>query len=171
MERRDPVEIVPYDAGWPGAFDRERRRVDAALGPLLVRPVEHIGSTAVPGLPAKPIVDMLALVADYDATADVADALAGIGWVPAPEPGDEHRRRRSFCFPSVARRTHHLHVWEEGSAWRPILAFRDHLRAHPADATEYGRLKAELAAAHRDDRPAYRAGKAPFIEAVLGTLT
>ncbi|MFC7479807.1 GrpB family protein [Luedemannella flava] len=61
-------------------------------------------------------------------------------------------------------------MWEETSDWRPLLAFRDHLRTHSDDAREYGRLKTELAAAHRDDRPAYRAGKAPFIEARLRTL-
>lgn len=139
-----------------------------ALGPLLIGPVEHIGSTSVPGLAAKPIIDMLACVDVYDSL-DIA-ALEAIGWVHAPEPDDVRDRKWSFCFPDAAWRTHHLHVVEQSSTgWQTWLAFRDHLRAHPEDAAEYGRIKAALAHdyAADDDRPAYRAGKEPFINAIL----
>jgi GrpB-like predicted nucleotidyltransferase (UPF0157 family) len=169
--RRDPIKVVPYDANWPAAFARERARIEAALRDHLVGHVEHVGSTAVPGLAAKPIIDMLACVDDYDRTAGIVTDLAAIGWVHAPEPGDQERRRRSFCFPDVAWRSHHLHVWEFGTPdWRRLLVFRDHLRRHPDLAAEYARIKAELAAADEHDRPRYRSGKAPFIEDVLARL-
>lgn len=168
--RRDPIVIVPYDPGWPAAFHAERDRIDLVLRPLLVRSIEHIGSTAVPGLAAKPIIDMLAVVADIDEVALLAAPLAKLGWVPAPEPGDGERRVRSFCTPAVEHRTHHLHVVESDAiGWRGTLAFRDHLRSHPGLAGAYAALKRELADRHGDDpnhREPYRAGKAAFIEEV-----
>ena len=170
-ERRDPIEIVPYDDGWPAAFERQRSRVEPVLRPWLVGPVEHIGSTSVPGLPAKPIIDMLARVTDHRHTAGIVEAMATVGWVHAPEPGDDEARKWSFCFPGIARRTHHLHVHEvESPVWRSLPAFRDHLRTHPGDAAEYARLKMLLAAADAHDRPRYRAGKAPFITDLLKRL-
>jgi GrpB-like predicted nucleotidyltransferase (UPF0157 family) len=169
--RLDPIEVVPYDANWTVGFAQERTRIEGALREHLVGHVEHVGSTAVPGLAAKPIIDMLARVEDYDRTAGIVTDLAAIGWIHAPEPGDHERRRWSFCFPDVAWRSHHLHVWEFGSPdWRRVLLFRDHLRRHPDLAAEYARLKAELAAADEHDRPRYRSGKAPFIENVLRRL-
>ena len=89
-----------------------------------------MGSTAVPGLPAKPIIDMLAVVDDIEtAPRSPEDLLGTTGWVHAPEPFDASERKLSFCFPDVARRTHHLHVVEERSGnWRGWLAFRDYLR-------------------------------------------
>nr|BFE57893.1 GrpB family protein [Dactylosporangium thailandense] len=168
MTRRDPIVIVPYDDRWPAAFARERSRVEAALHGHLVGRVEHIGSTAVPGLPAKPIIDMLARIEDFDDSAGLGADLARIGWVHAPEPDDTERRKWSFCYPSVAYRVYHLHVYEARSpAPARLLRFRDHLRTHPELAAEYARIKTALAAADKRDRPRYRAGKAPFIEQVL----
>jgi len=169
VERLDPIEIIAYDQAWPGLFERERAQVDHALSPWLAGPVEHIGSTSVPGLPAKPIIDMLAVVEHYHPalTDPLVRRLAAVGWAHAPEPADEEQRKWSFCLPDASWRTHHLHVVERSSGWPGLLAFRDHLRTHPADAAEYARIKAELAAADNRDRPAYRAGKAPFIEALL----
>jgi GrpB-like predicted nucleotidyltransferase (UPF0157 family) len=169
--RQDPIKIVPYDVDWPVSFARERTRVEKALVGHLVGPVEHVGSTAIPGLAAKPIIDMLARIADHDRSAGIVADLSAIGWVHAPEPGDPEGRKWSFCFPDAAWRTHHLHVWEAGSpAWRRVLLFRDHLRRHPELAAEYGRMKAELASADDRDRPRYRSGKAPFIENILREL-
>lgn len=166
--RLDEIVIVPYDVRWPELFEAQRARVAAVLAPVLVGAVEHIGSTAVPGLPAKPIIDMLARVTDHGAAGPVAARLAEIGWVAAPEPSDGALRRWSYCFPDVARRSHHLHVVEHSSdGWPTWLAFRDRLRADPAAAARYAALKTELAARDRHYRIAYRAGKAPFIEGVL----
>jgi GrpB-like predicted nucleotidyltransferase (UPF0157 family) len=167
QQRRDPIEIVPYGPGWPAAFDQQRLRVESALCPWLVGPVEHIGSTSVPGLAAKPIIDMLARIPDYH-TVDIVEAMSSIGWTHAPEPGDERSRKWSFCFPDIGWRTHHLHIFEAAPEnWQFLLTFRDHLRSHPDDAAEYGRIKKALAAVDAHDRPRYRAGKAPFIEELL----
>ena len=164
--RRDPIVIVDYDPRWPALFERERAKIEVVIGDLLARAVEHIGSTAVPNLAAKPIVDMCAIVRDIDDLAAQEGRLESIGWLAAPEPSDVQDRRRSYCTPSVARRTHHLHVVEAtSSAWRGWLAFRDHLRAHPDDASAYADLKRSLAADSPDpnDRTGYRAGKSGFI--------
>jgi GrpB-like predicted nucleotidyltransferase (UPF0157 family) len=170
-QRRDPIKIIPYDDGWSAAFEQQRPRVESALRPWLVGPVEHIGSTSVPNLAAKPIIDMLARISAYDA-GDVIGAMSGIGWTHAPEPGDDQDRKWSFCFPDIGWRTHHLHIYESASLrWPLLLIFRDHLRTHPEDAAEYGRVKRTLAAADAHDRPRYRQGKAPFIEELLHRLT
>jgi GrpB-like predicted nucleotidyltransferase (UPF0157 family) len=170
--RQDPVVVVPYDAAWPRLFEQQRGPIETALQPWLIGPVEHIGSTAVPGLPAKPIIDMLARITDYDAGPRIIEAMHTIGWTHAPEPHDRDDREWEFCYPSIAYRIHHLHVLEHRSkAWPALLAFRDHLRSHPADAAEYARIKRELAAAHRHDRPAYRTGKAPFIHELIDRIT
>lgn len=168
--RRDPILIVPYDPAWPEAFAAARDRIEPVLAPWLVRPVEHMGSTSVPGLPAKPIVDMLAVVRDIGDVPAAVSGLEAANWVPAPEPGDEAERRLSFCSPTVANRTHHLHVVEERLPdWPSWLAFRDYLRSHPGLAGAYAALKRELAAWHGADpnqRDAYRQGKAAFIREV-----
>jgi len=168
--RRDPIVIVAYDSGWPAAFESERVRVEAAMKPWLVRPVEHIGSTAIPGLAAKSIVDMLAVVSNVDEASHAVETLRPLGWQHAAEPGDALGRRLSFCSPSIAHRTHHLHVVEEGSdGWRRWLAFRDYLRLHPELAAEYATLKCSLAEKYGTDpneRDRYRNGKAAFIEEI-----
>jgi GrpB-like predicted nucleotidyltransferase (UPF0157 family) len=168
--RRDPIVICPADPAWAASFAEQRDRITPRLAGWTTRPIEHMGSTAVPGLPAKPIVDMLAVVDDVEADPDAIHRLDPVGWVHAPEPFDEVERKLSFCFPGVARRTHHLHVVEAASPdWRGWLAFRDFLRAHDDTAVAYAALKSRLAAAHghdANDRDAYRNGKAAFIRTV-----
>jgi GrpB-like predicted nucleotidyltransferase (UPF0157 family) len=165
--RRDPIVIVEYDDAWPTMFEAERARLAAVFAPALVRPIEHIGSTAVPGLAAKAIIDMLAVVGDIESARRCVNGIASIGWVSAPEPSDDAQRRLSLCTPSIEHRTHHLHVVEERfDGWRGWLAFRDRLRADPGAAAEYAALKRDLADRHGadpDERDAYRAGKADFI--------
>lgn len=168
--RRDPIVIMPYDPSWPAAFERERARIEPVLGPWLVRPVEHMGSTAIPGMAAKAIIDMLAVVRVIEDVAQAMRPLHVLGWVHAPEPGDEERRMRSFCTPDVARRSHHLHVVEEPSDdWRDWLAFRDYLRTRPGLASAYAALKRDLASKHGADpnrREPYRNGKQAFVREV-----
>jgi GrpB-like predicted nucleotidyltransferase (UPF0157 family) len=168
--RSDPIVIVDYDPAWATDFETERGRVEGAMEPWLLRPVEHIGSTAVPGLAAKPIVDMVAVVGNIEEAAGAAAALRSIGWVHAPEPGDAVGRRLSFCSPSIEYRTHHLHVVENVSdSWRHWIAFRNYLRAHPRAANEYADLKRSLAdefGSNPNERDAYRKGKAAFIQAM-----
>jgi GrpB-like predicted nucleotidyltransferase (UPF0157 family) len=168
MDRRDSIRIVPYDSAWPALFEREARRVQPAVEPYATGPVEHMGSTAVPGLAAKPIIDMLVPIRSYDDARSIAAAIAPLGWLSAPEPDDDQMGRASFCFPDPAYRTHHLHAIEnESPRWRPWLAFRDALRDDPALVGEYAALKARLAAQFAEDRDSYRSGKTEFVHAAL----
>ena len=124
----------------------------------------------MPGLAAKPIIDMLAVVEDIDDVQPAIARLESVAWVHAPEPTDALDRSLSFCTPSIAHRTHHLHVVEDASeGWRGWLAFRDYLRAHPDVVAEYSTLKTDLAARHGanpNERDAYRGGKSDFIVSV-----
>jgi GrpB-like predicted nucleotidyltransferase (UPF0157 family) len=168
--RLDPIVIEPYDPLWAASFERQRPRVASVLNRWTTRNIEHMGSTAVPGLPAKPIIDMLAVVDDIDAIPDPSTLLEDVEWIHAPEPFDSMERKLSFCFPDIERRTHHLHVVEESSnGWREWLAFRDYLRSHDNEVVAYASLKARLATDHGHDpneRDAYRSGKAGFIRTV-----
>ena len=144
--RQDLIVIEDHDPDWADAFETQKAAVESAVRDWLVAPVEHIGSTSIPGLPAKPIIDMLAVIDDYQAFRPALSALERVGWTPAPEPGDEDRRKWSVCFPNVEHRTHHLHVVEHASdGWRDWLLFRDYLRTHNEHAVRY----AELTSIHR----------------------
>lgn len=159
-----PIEIVPYDSSWPGLFVDEAEVLRDALTLWLAGPIEHIGSTAVPGLAAKPIIDIMAAVETLDASRPAILAVTDIGYCYAPYQADiEHW----FCKPSPAFRTHHLHLVPRGSAqWIRPIAFRNYLRAHADVASDYESLKRRLAEAHRGDREAYTQAKRPFIERV-----
>lgn len=165
--RADKIEMVPYDSSWVERFAERAEHLAAVLDGSLVRDIEHIGSTAVPGLCAKPIIDMLAVVDDVDAVRDLTAELAAISWVRDPEPRDLPEERLSFCFPSRERRTHHLHVvLDRHPGWRGWIAFRDRLRRDDELLEEYARLKRSLASRFGDDpneRDRYRSGKAELI--------
>jgi GrpB-like predicted nucleotidyltransferase (UPF0157 family) len=165
----EPLDVVPYDPGWPAAFDAEAVRLRAALGTLALR-LDHHGSTSVPGLGAKPIIDIQVSVASLQPMAAYAGPLQRIGYVHVPDPDD------SFCpffhRPAQWPHTHHVHVVEAGGAEeRRTLAFRDYLRDHAAAAREYEHLKRDLArrlaATDRDAREAYARAKTDFIERVI----
>jgi GrpB-like predicted nucleotidyltransferase (UPF0157 family)/L-amino acid N-acyltransferase YncA len=162
-----PVHIVPYDAAWPDAFDREREVLAAALAPWLAGPIEHVGSTAVPGLVAKPVIDIAAAVRDLETSRPAIVELARLGYCYAPYRVDV---MHWFCKPSASFRTHHLHLVPfRSQLWFDRLVFRDFLRAHAETATEYAALKQQLAAIHEFDREAYTDAKSPFVERVLAT--
>lgn len=150
------IVLVPYDPGWPARFETERRRIEAALGPV-ARRVDHVGSTAVPGLSAKPIIDVDVSVADADDEAGYLPALERAGYrLRVREPG--HRMVRT---PTVDV---HVHVCSAGSDWeRRHLLFRDRLRADPHDRAAYAALKAHLAAREWPDMNAYAAAKGGLI--------
>lgn len=156
-----PVDIVPYDRGWPARFDDERDKLLRLIGEWLIGPVEHIGSTAVPGLAAKPVIDIMAGVRTLDESRPAIAAVAELGYWYAPYRSDvEHW----FCKPSSSFRTHHLHLIPFRSVlWTEALAFRDYLRAHSDVAAEYGALKQRLAREFRFDREAYTEAKGLFI--------
>ena len=160
-----PIELEPYNPVWPEAFRSERSLLDRVLAPWLVGRIEHVGSTAVPGLLAKPVIDIMAPVASLDASRAALTALEAVGYCYAPYKADvEHW----LCKPSPERRTHHLHLVPLGSkGWRDCLAFRDLLLSDAAIARDYAALKTRLAAIHRVDRERYTQEKGPFIESAL----
>ena len=163
--RDEPVRLAPYDPAWPDAFERERVALEAAIGPWVVDGIHHVGSTAVPGLEAKPIVDILAGVEDLDSSRECFGPLAALEYLYAPYRSDE---MHWFCKPHPERRTHHLHLVPASSRrYIEELAFRDLLRAEPEVAGAYAALKRELAQRFRDDREAYTDAKAGFIREAL----
>lgn len=165
----DEVEIVPYDSRWPSLFDEEARRLRAVLDPSLVVGLEHFGSTAIPGLSAKPIIDIVIAVRSLAAAqATFGDALRTLDYVYW---ADNPKKDRLFFVkgmpPYGSKRSHHVHVTEPlGEMWRR-LAFRDYLRTHPDEAETYERLKKRLAADHKTDRETYTDAKAAYIEGVM----
>lgn len=159
-----PVEIVPYDPSWPAAFSHEAELLRRVLADWLAGPIEHFGSKAVPGLAAKPVIDIMAAVGSLEGSRPAIDAAAGIGYCHAPyRPESEHW----FCKPSFQVRTFHLHLVPiDGIDWVRPLAFRDCLRAQPHVAEEYEALKRRLAREYHFDREAHTAAKGPFIDRV-----
>ena len=159
------VEIAPYDAAWPSLFAQERALLEAVLGPWLAGPIEHVGSTAVTGLPAKPVIDIMAGVESLAAAGPAIAAAATLGYLYFPYRPDV---MHWFCKPSPAYRTHHLHLVPAGSRlWVERLAFRDCLRREAATASEYAALKMTLAKQYEFDREAYTGAKGPFIQRIL----
>ena len=159
--RPEPVEVVGYDPTWPEEFERLKSRVIALLGDEVVR-VEHVGSTAVPGLAAKPVVDLYVVVVDIDKASEL---LRTVGYEPEGELGVPGRL--GFAWPAGEQR-HHLYICSPTHAGlESVVRFRDYMRTHDREASEYGELKRELASSYRNDRDAYAAGKGNFIAAVL----
>jgi GrpB-like predicted nucleotidyltransferase (UPF0157 family) len=163
--REAPVRVVPYDPSWPSLFDRERAMLERPLAPWLTGPIEHIGSTAVPGLAAKPVIDIMVAVESLAASRAAFRAVSELGYVHFPYRPDV---MHWFCKPSPSLRTHHLHLVPFRSPlWMERLAFRDHLRRDPETARQYGELKQRLAVRYELDREAYTDAKEPFIRAVV----
>ncbi|MBO0803357.1 MAG: GrpB family protein [Nocardiopsaceae bacterium] len=168
----EKVELVRYDPRWPEVAARELARVNAALGPWLAAPAEHVGSTSIPGLAAKPVIDLMAAVRDLDAViVTIVAELDRVGWVQVPPELDTGASwRRFFVLPDAAgrRRVAHLHVMSpEQPRWQELPAFRDALRADAALARSYEAHKRRLAAKFADDREAYTAAKSSFVAHVL----
>lgn len=161
----EPIRLVPYDPSWPRRFEQERAALEEAIGAWAPGGIHHVGSTAVPGLDAKPIVDILVGVDSLDASRACFEPLARLEYVHAPyRPEEMHW----FCKPHPSRRTHHLHlVPTDSRRFRDELAFRDRLRASPEVAAEYAALKRDLAERFADDREAYTDAKGDFIRAAL----
>ncbi|MGH7818455.1 MAG: GrpB family protein, partial [Candidatus Binatia bacterium] len=163
-----PIRIAPYDPAWPALFQAERELLADLLRRWLVGPIEHVGSTAVPGLAAKPVIDVMAAVESLDASRGAFGVLRDAGYHYAPYRTDV---MHWFCKPSPSFRTHHLHlVPYESLLWTERIAFRDCLRSDSAIAHEYADLKHRLADAHRFDREAYTQAKGSFIGGLLPRL-
>lgn len=163
----EPVTIVDYDPAWRGRFHAQAARLTAILQPWLAASIEHVGSTAVPGLRAKPVVDILAPVVSLADAQTSLNALIADGWLFWPD--DPNRNYRMwFLRPKPEARTHHLHIIQhDHPAARAELAFRDALRKDPVARDAYATLKDQLAAQHRTDRDAYTDAKGEFIRSIL----
>jgi GrpB-like predicted nucleotidyltransferase (UPF0157 family) len=158
------VEIVDCDPAWPDRFKEERRALARVLTPWLAGPIEHIGSTAVPGLAAKPIIDIMAGVETLEGSRGAIDAVVLLGYCYFPY---QAHLRHWFCKPSDSVRTHHLHlVPVDSPQWLRPIAFRNYLRAHHEIAAEYEQLKRELALKFKFDREAYTEAKGMFIDPI-----
>ena len=164
-DRFDPaVRIVDYDPAWAALAEVELRRIGEALGEVAVRS-EHVGSTAVPGLAAKPIIDLQLSVDAIQPREPYVEPLGRLGYVfvPAPESPDY----RLFAKPPERPRTHHLHVCESGSEHEfRHVAVRDYLRTHAEEAAQYAALKRQVAARHPQDRLGYIEGKDDYVTAL-----
>lgn len=156
----DAVIIVPYDPQWPEQYEVERQRIVRALGDKIVG-IEHFGSTAIPGLMAKPVIDILVLVEQLEPDEAYIESLQSLGYVHQTWPGDapDHVFLRKGL-----PRTHHLHIVQKGSYEHlRHIAFRDYLRTHPETARAYAELKIMLAQVHAHDRDAYTNAKTDFV--------
>jgi GrpB-like predicted nucleotidyltransferase (UPF0157 family) len=157
--RLDPIEVVAYDKEWPARFASWRDRIASALGGVALR-IDHIGSTSVPGLAAKPIVDIQISVADISDEEGYVPPLQGLG-VQLRSRDDLHRYFRPFA---DRPREVHVHVCPAASEWeRRHLLFRDHLRANPAAREVYEEAKREAARVWMDDAWAYTDAKSEVI--------
>ncbi len=160
-----PVVMAPYDPDWPALYEAEAQRIADVAAPWIVA-IEHIGSTAVEGLAAKPIIDIMVGLAGKAAALESLSSLRSLGYtVSDPEEEDWHfvlSRKSAGSDPG-----YHVHLMTHRSwSWRRHLLFRDYLRAHPQAARKYQRLKLSLARKYRDDRPAYTGAKTAFIEKI-----
>ncbi len=163
----EAVSIVPYDAAWPTRFIAERDRL-AALAPELIA-IEHVGSTAVPGLGAKAIIDIMAAVASLDVADLLVDRLtASGGYITSAEFNRTLRNRRWLMRHAGGRRTHHLHlVLADSPDWTECIRFRDVLRQDRDVSEQYAALKHRRAAEFGDDRDAYGDAKTAFIASAV----
>jgi len=171
---REEVAVVAYDPLWPRLFEEEKEHLLACLPPELIRRIEHFGSTAVFGLPAKPIVDILVEVTDLDETRQrIAPILEnqGYDYFWRPSRGDDVPPYYAWFIKrgKGGKRTHHIHMVEARFEHWDRLLFRDYLIEHPEVAREYAALKLTLSQTYRNDRAAYTKAKTDFITRVTET--
>ena len=166
----EAVLLHAHDPSWARAFEVERDRLLAAMPGAFVQ-MDHIGSTAVPGLVAKPIIDILAGVTTLDGVDALVDRLCENGYTTSKEFNASLIDRRWLMRWKDGHRTHHLHIVAHGgTAWHERLGFRDALRTDAGLAQRYADLKTQLAAKHHADRDAYTEAKSEFVRAVAKGL-
>jgi GrpB-like predicted nucleotidyltransferase (UPF0157 family) len=171
---REEVAIAPYDCCWPKLFLEEANRLRKLLPAGILGRIEHFGSTAVPGLSAKPIIDMLVEVRSLRAVRTIVAPVLqtqGYDYFWRPTFGDDVPPWYAFFIrrDRQGERTHHIHMVTRRKTFQEHwdrLLFRDYLIGHPQIAEEYARLKTELAAAYPCDRVAYTTGKTAFIQRI-----
>lgn len=159
------IRVVSHDALWAGLFAAESSALAAVFGSRAIE-IQHVGSTSIPGLPAKPIIDILVVVDDIRQVDLLNPAMIALGYELQGEYGIAGRR--FFTKGGDLERSHQVHVFQhDHPEVRAMLDFRDYLRAHPGEVIAYGRLKERLARLHRDDIIAYNAGKDAFVKEMI----
>ena len=167
--KRGTVQLVPHDPTWKDAFSREEKILRAIIGGA-ARDIQHIGSTSIPGIHAKPLIDICVAIDSLDEVPALIPALVAAGYEYMPERISDERA----FFPKGPReqRTHHLSfVQYNGAEWKSVIAFRDYMRTHPEAAARYDVLKEKLAEQYADDRYAYTAAKESFIKEIVTAAT
>lgn len=168
---REHVAIVPYDPRWPEVYADEEMLLERSLPVDLVKRIAHIGSTAIPGLSAKPIIDIQVEVTDLDRVRKQAVPIMrdlGYEFIWRPTMGEQAPFYAWFIKRDAqGQRTHHVHMVEPDEASSDRLVFRDFLRAHPEEAVRYEELKRSLSQRFPNDRAAYTQGKTEFISTVI----
>ena len=165
---KEEVSIVPYDPAWINKFEEESDFLKKRF-PRIIKRVEHFGSTSVPGLSAKPIVDMLIEVSSYkDVKREIVPVLESLGYDYFWRPSIDKPPYYTWFIKRDSKgiRTHHLHMVIAGSELWDRLYFRDYLKAHPETAKEYEDLKVRLSKENPNDRSAYTKAKTDFVVAV-----
>jgi GrpB-like predicted nucleotidyltransferase (UPF0157 family) len=159
------IHIVPYDALWPELFAAESAALAPVFGSRAIE-IQHVGSTSIPGLPAKPIIDILVVVDDIGQVDALNPAMIALGYESQGEYGIPGRR--FFTKGGDVKRSHHVHVFQQDHPEvSAMLDFRDYLRSHPDKAAAYGQLKAEVALACADDITTYNAGKDACVKELI----
>lgn len=164
--KRGTVKVVDYDPNWSKEFKAEKQRLLATFGDKILA-IEHIGSTSIPGLAAKPIIDMIVAVKSFDDLPEFADRLQQLGYEYMPER--MFSDRKFFPRGSREKRTHHLNLvlQDDPEQWTKPIAFRDYLRIHEAERNEYAKLKTTLAKQYADDRAVYTKLKDDFLQSIF----
>jgi GrpB-like predicted nucleotidyltransferase (UPF0157 family) len=171
--RKDGIELSRYDSLWPEKFNLEKRALRHALGFIPGLKIEHIGSTSIPEMAAKPVLDIMVGVARAEDWPRMVKPIqmAGYYYWASKTTAQEMLFVKGIS-PFGERRTHHVHVYElQGDRWNRELAFRDYLISHPREARNYEALKRNLAMRFPFDREAYTRSKSGFIEGILSKIS
>lgn len=163
--KRGTVQVISYQPAWKEFFEEEAARLRSALGNYFPQ-IEHVGSTAIEGMDAKPIIDIIVSVKSIDNAKELVPLVEALGYKYKEE--DNVPERIFFVKGPSSRRAHHLSLTELTTGyWKAHILFRDYLLTHPEAVEKYKRLKRELAEQYPEDRGAYRAGKQEFTEKIL----
>ena len=158
------IEVVPYNINWQTLYGTEAQKITNALGSEVFG-IHHIGSTAIPGIMAKPIIDIMVVIHNITVISDYINTMIDLGYEPLGENGIPGRQ--FFIKDTEGIRTQHIHIYQVGhKEIQRHLQFRDYLRTHPEDALVYSQLKEELSKTYRNDPQGYTNGKDEFVEKI-----
>ena len=161
--KRGELRVSPYREEWKNLFEIEKKNIEKAIGDY-IEDIQHVGSTSIPGMPAKPILDIAIAVKDFEEARVCIKPLCDRGYTFKGENGIP--RRHYFLKGEPC--THHIHMLEKDSEeWEKLILFRDYLRSNQKTAEEYKKLKRNLSERHREDRKVYQAAKTDFVAAVI----